>query len=79
MKTVTCKQLGGACDHEFHAENFDELTVMSKAHVMEMFQKGDQPHMAAIQKMQHLMFSPEAMDKWMAEKEAEFNALPDND
>jgi hypothetical protein len=23
MKTMTCKQLGGACDKEFHAGTFD--------------------------------------------------------
>ncbi len=79
MKTITCNQLGGACDHEFHAENFDELTALSKNHVMEMIQKGDQPHLAAIQKMQHLMTDPEGMNQWMEEKKKQFDALPNND
>lgn len=25
MKTMNCKQLGGACDLEFHANTFDAL------------------------------------------------------
>ena len=25
MKTMTCKQLGGACDKEFHANTFEEI------------------------------------------------------
>ncbi|MFT6972682.1 MAG: putative small metal-binding protein, partial [Roseivirga sp.] len=25
MKTMTCKQLGGACDHEFRANSFEEI------------------------------------------------------
>ena len=25
MKTMTCKQLGGACDLEFQAETFEEI------------------------------------------------------
>ena len=38
MKTMTCNQLGGACDLEFHAETFDEMAQLSKQHGMEMFQ-----------------------------------------
>ena len=41
MKTMTCKQLGGACDKEFHANSFEEMAELSKRHGMEMFQKGD--------------------------------------
>jgi len=32
MKTMTCKQLGGACDKEFQANSFEEITEMSKQH-----------------------------------------------
>jgi hypothetical protein len=44
MKTMTCKQLGGACDQPFNATTFDEIAVLSKKHGMEMFQKGVAPH-----------------------------------
>ena len=30
MKTMTCKQLGGACDKTFSADTFDEIVTMSK-------------------------------------------------
>jgi hypothetical protein len=30
MKTMTCKQLGGACDQAFHAETFEEMAEKSK-------------------------------------------------
>lgn len=39
MKTMTCKQLGGACDKTFSANTFDEIVTMSKHHGMEMFKK----------------------------------------
>ena len=39
MKTMNCKQLGGACDKEFHANFFEEIAEVSKQHGMEMFQK----------------------------------------
>jgi hypothetical protein len=40
MKTMTCKELGGACDLEFHANTFEEIAKMSKKHGMEMFHIG---------------------------------------
>jgi hypothetical protein len=75
---MTCRQLGGACDHEFHADTFDEMASMSKIHAMEMFQKGDGAHLKAMQEMQELMKTPEAMKIWMENKQKEFEALPDN-
>ena len=38
MKTMNCKQLGGACDKEFHANSFDEIAEMSKNHRGEIYQ-----------------------------------------
>ena len=51
MKTMTCKQLGGACDEEFHAETFEEMVELSKKHGMEMFQKGDEAHIKVMKDM----------------------------
>ena len=55
MKTMTCKDLAGACDLEFHAEAFDEIAGMSKKHGMEMFEQGDQAHLDAMAQMKALM------------------------
>jgi hypothetical protein len=78
MKTMNCKQLGGACDKEFHADTFDEIAEMSKKHGMEMFQKNDEPHLKAMNEMQELMQKSEAMKDWFENKEKEFDALPEN-
>ena len=32
MKTMTCRELGGACDLEFHANTFDEIAQLSQKH-----------------------------------------------
>ena len=77
MKTMTCKQLGGACDKKFHANSFDEIAGMSKQHGMEMFQKKDAEHLKAMNEMQELMKKPEAMKKWFENKKKEFDALPE--
>lgn len=78
MKTMTCKQLGGACDHSFTAATFEEIAGQSKKHGMEMYQKGDAAHLAAMQEMMALMQSPEAMKEWMNNKRKEFEALPED-
>ena len=79
MKTMTCKQLGGACDLAFTTETFDEMAKLSQLHGMEMFQKSDAPHLAAMSEMKHLMTDPVAMQKWMDERKADFAAQPNHD
>lgn len=37
MKTMTCRQLGGASDQVFRAASFEEVAALSKRHGMEMF------------------------------------------
>ena len=77
MKTMNCKQLGGACDKEFHANSFEEIAEMSKQHGMQMFQKNDEAHLKAMNEMQALMQNPEAMKDWFENKKKEFEALPE--
>lgn len=74
MKTMTCKQLGGACDKEFHAETFDEMAEKSKMHGIEMAKRGDKVHLKAMAKMKDM--SQEDMRKWFEDKKKEFKALP---
>jgi hypothetical protein len=78
MKTMTCKQLGGACDMKFHANTFEDIAEQSKKHGMEMFQKGDETHLKAMNDMQQLMQSPEAMNAWFDDKRKAFDALPNH-
>ena len=78
MKTMTCKQLGGACDQSFSADSFDEIAEMSKQHGIEMFQQNDAAHLAAMEKMRELMQNPNAMQQWFDGKQKEFEALPED-
>ena len=77
MKTMTCKQLGGACNEQFRANSFEEMAALSKKHGMEMFQKGDKDHLEAMNKMKELMNTPDAMNTWFESKRKEFDALPE--
>jgi hypothetical protein len=79
MKTMTCKQLGGACDIEFHANSFEEMAELSKQHGMEMFQKGDKDHIQAMNEMMTLMKTPELMQTWYENTRKEFERLPESE
>jgi len=78
MKTMNCKQLGGACDKKFHANTFEEIVELSKAHGMEMFQKQDAEHLGAMSKIQARMQNPEAMKEWFEGNKKQFDALPED-
>ena len=78
MKTMTCKQLGGACDKKFSAESFDAMAELSRAHGMQMFQEGDKAHVAVIEEMIAMMNKPEEMQKWLDDKKALFAALTED-
>lgn len=77
MKTMTCRQLGGACDQEFKADCFDDMAELIKAHGVEMFKKQDRPHLEAMQRVFALMHDPDFLQEWSDSKQKEFDALPD--
>ncbi|MDQ7059873.1 MAG: hypothetical protein Q9M43_01535 [Sulfurimonas sp.] len=78
MKTMTCKQLGGACDEKFQAETFEDMVGLSKRHGMEMFLAEDAAHLKIMKEVQELMQNPEEMMRWFKTKEEEFNALAED-
>jgi len=78
MKTMTCKQLGGACTQPFSADTFDQIAMLVSKHAREMVGQGDAAHIEAMNDMRSKMTSPEAAQAWMEEKRNAFNSLPDN-
>ncbi len=78
MKTMTCRQLAGACDEEFHAETFQEMGELSRTHAMEMAGKDDQGHIAKMDEMKEMMGKPGAVEEWFANMQKEFDALPED-
>jgi len=75
---MTCNQLGGACDKEFHANTFEEIAQLCKNHVAEMFKENCELHLKSANEMKELMKTPGAMEKWFENKRKEFNQLPHN-
>jgi hypothetical protein len=79
MKSMTCKQLGGACDERFSGNTFDEMAEKSKAHGAKMFELQDEAHFEAMHAVMAMMEEPEKMRAWLDAKRAEFDALPDDE
>jgi len=75
MKSMTCKQLGGACDIVFTAETFEEIAELSKQHGIEMMKAGEETHLEAMEKMRSLMKDPSAMSAWFEDKRRQFEAI----
>lgn len=73
MKKMSCKQLGGACEIVFCGESFEEIANQSKQHGMEMIQKGDVPHIKAMNELQNQMKESGDFTKWFESKMDEFN------
>jgi hypothetical protein len=78
MKTMTCQQLGGACEEKFSAATFDEVLTLSRLHEVEMLKKGDDAHRDAMHKMKKLIKSLESMNMWMQSKRKEFDKLSED-
>jgi len=78
MKTMTCHQLGGACDAPFRGGSFEEIAEQSRKHGMEMVQRGDAEHIRAMQEMKDLMQKPETMQAWLDDHRKTFQALPED-
>jgi hypothetical protein len=78
MKTMTCKQLGGACNMPLRANTFDEIAMQASKHGREMVAQGDAAHIAALNEMRQSMTSPEAAQTWMSDKRKAFDAMPED-
>lgn len=75
MKTLTCRDLGGPCDHELRGSTFEEIGHASRAHVMNMIEHADAAHMEAADHMRRA--SPDEQRAMMAQFRNRFDDAPD--
>ena len=76
MRTMTCRELGGACEKTFTAATFTEMAALSRDHGRQMMQANDPAHLEAMQAMRAQCATPEEMGRWMKEKEQLFLSKP---
>jgi len=78
MKTMTCKQLGGPCDHAHHGESADDVIKAQDQHLKDMVAAGDTAHEAALDDMKGRWNRPISAMKWYKTAKKDFTALPDD-
>ncbi|RBW45615.1 DUF1059 domain-containing protein [Psychromonas sp. B3M02] len=78
MKTMTCRQLGGACEQSFQGETLEEIIEQNKLHIVEMMMQQDEQHIEAARKVKVLMEDSEAKRAWFANKQQLFDELPED-
>ncbi len=78
MKTMTCKQLGGACDLAHSGDTADDVIKAQDAHLKEIVAGGDAAHEGALNEMQGRWQDPAAGMGWYEQVQKEFKALPES-
>jgi hypothetical protein len=78
MKTMTCQQLGGACDRSLDGDTGDDIIKAQDRHLREMVAAGDTTHASALQDMKSRWKNPIAGMGWYRKVKREFKTLPEN-
>jgi predicted small metal-binding protein len=78
MKTMTCKQLGGACDLHLRGSTADEVIKAQDKHLREAVAAGDATHEKALKEMKGRWKHPIKGMGWYKDTKREFAELPDD-
>ena len=78
MKTMTCKQLGGACDLPLRGETADEVIKAQDKHLRESVAAGDATHEPALDEMKGRWKRPIKGMGWYKNTKKEFATLPED-
>ena len=78
MKTMTCEQLGGPCDHRLQGGSADEVIKAQDRHLQDMVAGGDEAHAPALRAMKGRWKHPIAGMGWYKTAKKDFAALPED-
>ncbi len=78
MKTMTCRQLGGACDLELSGNSADDVIKAQDKHLREAVAAGDATHEEALKAMKGRWKNPIKGMGWYKDTKKAFAALPEN-
>lgn len=78
MKTMTCKQMGGPCDIQFHGNTADEVIKTQDKHLREIVAGGDTLHEDALKAMKGRWKNPIKGMGWYKQVKKDFAALPED-
>lgn len=75
MKTMTCEQLGGACDFPLHRNTADEVIKAQDQHLKDAVAAGDETHKSALKDMKGRWKHPISGMAWYRNTKRDFAAL----
>lgn len=75
MKTMTCRQLGGACDLALSGETADAIIHAQDKHLNDIVASGDVAHQAAQKDMKGRWKHPIKGMGWYKQTKRDFEAL----
>ena len=78
MKTMTCQQLGGACDFPLRGSTADEVIKAQDKHLKEAVAAGDTTHAQALDEMKGRWKHPIKGMGWYKNTKREFAELPED-
>jgi predicted small metal-binding protein len=78
MKTMTCRQLGGACDLALRGDTADEVIKAQDKHLREVVAAGDEAHESALKAMKGRWKRPVSGMRWYRQTKRDFAALPED-
>jgi hypothetical protein len=78
MKTMTCKQMGGPCDHPHQGATADQVIKAQDSHLKEMVERGDDSHQGALKDMKGRWKHPISGMGWYRQTKRDFAALPED-
>jgi hypothetical protein len=76
MKTMTCKQLGGACEEAHHGDDHNDVIQEHDRHLRDVVAGGDTAHEPALKAMKGRWKRPISGMKWYRQVQRDFEALP---
>jgi len=76
MKTMTCTQLGGACNRQLRGSTADEVIKAQDKHLKEAVAAGDATHENALKEMKGRWKHPLRGMGWYKDTKRQFAALP---
>ena len=78
MKTMTCKQLGGACDLQLRGDTADAVIKAQDQHLKEIVAAGDDSHVGALKEMKGRWKHPISGMGWYRAVKRDFTKLPED-
>ena len=76
MKRMTCRQLGGPCDHVHTGDDANEIIHAQDKHLKEAVAAGKSDHESASKDMKARWRRPVSGLKWYRQVQRDFAALP---